>query len=104
MSRGPKTELTLQSLTETPDGSGGVSESWTSVRQVSGVLVSSRGDEKLVASKVNVYSTHVFYCDEIIGIGLNERYRFVSRSRTFEIVFVDEIRNGDLRIDLVEVR
>lgn len=103
---GPQTKLTLQSVTETSDGLGGVTESWQNVRIVSGVFVSNRGNETLSIGNKTVFATHFFFCDYSKSVTITEKNRFILGTRTFDILFVDDIgnQNIDLKIYLDEVK
>jgi SPP1 family predicted phage head-tail adaptor len=103
--RGPKTTLTLQTLTEQKDAVSGITESWVDTSNITGVLTTAKGKEKVVADRQGVYSTHVFFCDKP-SVPVTEKNRFTSGSRTFDIVFVDDVANQGkvLRIDLFELK
>ena len=85
--RGPKTTLTLQTVTKTVDSLGGYSESWTDSTTVKGVLTNTSGYERMIgAGKERVYSTHKFFCD--YNSNITEGKRFKSGDRVFDIKFV----------------
>ena len=106
---GPKTILTYQSVSETADGLGGFTETWSDVANISGVLTGSRrgliAKESLKTDKITVESSHTFYCD-VPNFTISEKGRFILGSRLFDILFVYEPGNcgHHKEIDLREVK
>jgi head-tail adaptor len=110
---GPKTQLICQRVTEISDGLGGMTQSWSNLATLSGVLTASSGvtakfagRERLLADRTTVTSSLIFYCDYPTGITITEKDRFVSGTRTFEILFVYNPANSNhhLEISLFEVK
>lgn len=87
--RGPKTELTLQSVSKSADAVGGYTESWSDDGTIKGVLTNTSGYEQIVgAGKERVYSTHKFFCDYPPSLTVAVGKRFKLGSRYFDIKFV----------------
>lgn len=89
---GPKTILTLQRKVETADGVGGITETWSSLLTISGVLTSPSGlskfsDELFRTLKETVRGVYVFFCDPP-SIAITEKDRFIYGSRIFDIRFI----------------
>lgn len=103
---GPKVRLMLQRSTETRDGYGGVSETWSNVRAVEGNLITTKGDESLMADRIAVAVTHHFFCDYSQSFTVTEKDRFVLGTRTFDILLVNNIgsMNINWNIYLKEVK
>jgi SPP1 family predicted phage head-tail adaptor len=91
MIRGPKTSLTLERKTKTRDAAGGYTETWADVAEYKGVLCTLSGNEILKYYKMTVEATHNFYLDFIHGETITEQDRFYDGTRTFEILFVNNI-------------
>jgi len=85
--RGPKTTLTLQTVTKTVDDLGGYTETWADSATIKGVLTNTSGYERMVgAGKERVYSTHKFFCDYNSSVSVGKRFKL--GSRIFDIKFV----------------
>lgn len=85
---GPKVILTLSQLTSVPDGVGGFTDTWTSVRDIEGCLMTPSGNENVIHRKVETQSTHVFYCDYDLGSDITQRDRLLFGTRLFEINYI----------------
>ncbi len=57
--------LTLQTLTETDDGQGGVTTSWTNVGSFRARISPLTNQERLIQNKVTDVCTHHVYCDNM---------------------------------------
>jgi head-tail adaptor len=110
---GPKTSLTLQRVTETSDGMGGMTQSWGNITTLTGVLTAGgntstrfAGQEKLITGKLTVTSTLIFFCDVPVGITITEKDRFILGARIFDIIFVYNPGNMNhhLEISVFEVK
>lgn len=107
---GPNVIVTIQQKTNTSDSMGGYNETWSTLKRISGVLTSPRGNEYrwegFRLGKETVRSTHIFYCDVPVGITIDETCRLVYNSRTFDIVFVREpgFMGHHLELELVEIK
>jgi len=86
---GPKVKVILEKYTQVEDVYATYTETWESVRYITGVLSLSSGRERVVHNKVEVYSSHVFFCDWQIGISIDEKYRLRYDQRIFEVLFIE---------------
>lgn len=86
---GPKVKVILEKYTQTTDIYGTFTETWESVRYISGVLSLSSGRERLMHNKTEVYSSHVFFCDWQKGITIDEKYRLRYDQREFDVLFIE---------------
>jgi len=55
--------LTLQSITETADGQGGVTSVWADVGSFRGRISPLTAQERLLQNKATMTTTHRIYCD-----------------------------------------
>jgi head-tail adaptor len=104
---GPKTVLSLQSVTEVA-GAYGTTSTWATEGTISGVLTKHAGvrlsyKETERADKVTVISTLTFFCD-IPTLTVTEKKRFTLGSRIFNIlnVYNPSNCNHHLEIELQE--
>lgn len=107
MSRGPKKKLTLQNWTDVSDGMGGFTRTYSDVSDIYGVLATVSATERMGGgNKEAVYSTHRFYMGRISTTITEKDHRFISGSRVFDIVAVNDPAQHDrfAIIDLKEVR
>jgi len=102
---GPKTELVLQRYTLVDDGMGGSTLTYQGRRNVKGVLISLRGNERFITGKTEVFRTHKFLMKFPIGIVITEIDKFTLGVRKFDIkIVVDPLEtHRNLEIDLLEV-
>lgn len=98
--RGPKTSLTLVSITRTSDGMGGWTESESNVATIEGYLRTLSGRERLASDMETVVRTHRFYCD--YNSNITEDKRFKLGSKYFDIEAINNIGNMNIymQIDL----
>jgi len=110
---GPKTTMAVQRVTETADGLGGVTESWSTIANIEGVLSAGGnttarfvGREKMIHGKSTVLSSLIFYCDVPEGITITEKDRMYYDSKAYDIVFVYNPGNMNhhLEISLFEAQ
>jgi len=75
--------FTPQTLSEMPDGGGGVTSAWANGIPFAGRLSILSASERLSADKITVFATHKLYCDgaEVIG----ETQRILFGTRIFEV-------------------
>jgi len=102
---GKKAILELRRKTETSDGLGGFTISWAGLRNITGVLSTIRGDERLSADKMTVIASHYFYIDYPIGETITEADIFVKGITTYKIIYINNMghsQNRRLRITLKE--
>jgi len=102
---GKKVTMELRRWTGTPDGMGGETFAWAGLRNITGVLSTIRGDERLSADKLTVIADHYFYIDYPIGIKITEKDIFVKGTTTYKIIYINNMGHTQgkrLRITLKE--
>ena len=102
---GKKVTLELRRKTVTDDGMGNFTTTWAGLRNITGVLSTLKGDERLSADKLTVIQTHYFYIDFPIGETITAEDIFQYGIREFKIIFPADIganQNKRLRITLLE--
>ena len=102
---GKKITMELRREKETSDGKGGYTLDWAGLRNITGVLSTIRGDERLSADKLTVISSHYFYIDYPIGETITEEDIFQYGTRKFKIIFIYDMghmQKERLRITLKE--
>ena len=87
----------VQSYTETEDGLGGWTETWTTDTTISGVLDLRRGDTTEVANKQTVNSTHILLTDIH---AINEKQRIVYDGKAYYVDYVDNPVNIDSHLEI----
>ena len=94
--------LTLQSLTETADGQGGVTSVWEDVGSFRGRISPLTAQERLLQNKETMTTTHRIYCDPMT---VTPKDRIKWGSYYFEIIGItnpSEIYHH-LEIDVREI-
>ena len=102
---GKKTTMELRRETETSDGKGGYTLGWSGLRNITGVLSTIRGDERLSADKLTVIADYYFYIDYPIGETITEEDIFQYGLRKFKIIYINDMGANQklrLRITLLE--
>jgi len=102
---GKKTILELRRKTEVSDGLGGFTTSWASLRNITGVLSTIRGAERVAADKITVIADYYFYIDYPIGVTITEEDIFVKGTTEYKIIYINNIganQNRRLQITLKE--
>ena len=102
---GKKTTLELKRYSSVSDGMGGFVEGWAGLRNITGVLSTIRGDERLSADKLTIIADFHFYIDFPIGITINEADIFVRGTTTYKIIYINNMgsnMNRRLKITLKE--
>jgi len=102
---GKKTTLELRRKTATPDGMGGETITWAGLRNITDVLSTIHGDERLSADKMTVIASHYFYIDYPIGETITEADIFVKDTTTYKIIYINNMGHTQgkrLRITLKE--
>ena len=98
---GKKTTLELRRKTEVSDGLGGFTTSWESLRNITGVLSTLRGAERLAADKVTVIADFNFYIDFPVGIIIDEKDIFVKGTTEYKIIYINNVgANQDRRLQI----
>jgi len=102
---GKKVTMELRRETEVSDGKGGYTLSWTGLRNITGVLSTIRGNERLSADKLTVIADFNFYIDYPIGETITEEDIFQYGLRKFKIIYINDMganQNKRLKITLKE--
>lgn len=102
---GKKVTLELRRETTVSDGFGGWTTTVEGKRNITGVLSTIKGDERLSADKLTVISSHYFYVDFPIGLTITAEDIFRYGTRKFKIIFPADIganQEKRLRITLLE--
>jgi len=88
---GKKTTLELRRKTEVSDELGGFIISWTGLRNITGVLSTIRGSERLSADKLTVIADFYWYIDYPIGETITEADIFVKDTTTYKIIYINNM-------------
>lgn len=87
---GPQTSAVIQSLTTSSDSMGGITETWTNLYSVSGVLtrpsIKNNQGEIQLENKQTTIANYMFFMDYRPGI--TEKHRLVIGTRVFDILWV----------------
>ncbi len=67
--------LTLQSLTETSDSQGGVTQSWSDIGSFRGRISSLSTEERMAQDKEQAFYTHKIFCDPM-AVGHTDRIKW----------------------------
>lgn len=97
--------MELRRKTEVSDGMGGFVEAWSGLRNITGVLSTIRGAERLSADKLTVIADFYFYIDFPVGEVITEEDIFIKGTKKFKIIYLNNMgANQDkrLRITLLE--
>ena len=98
---GKKIILELKQYTSVSDGFGGYVNGYAGVRNITGVLSTIRGDERLSADKLTIIADFHFYIDFPIGITINEADIFVRGTTEYKIVYINNLgSNQDQRLKI----
>lgn len=102
---GPKTILTLKRKIKTADAAGGWTTTLATIKNVTGVLSTIRGNERLSADKLTVIADYYFYMDYPKGFTITETDTFYYGTRKFKIIYINNLganQNQRLKITLKE--
>jgi len=102
---GKKVKMELRRNTETSDGMGGVTTAWAGLRNITGVLSTIQGNERLSADKLQVIADFHFYIDFPIGLTITEEDIFRYSTRKFKIIYISNLggnQDRTLQITLLE--
>uniref|UniRef100_A0A6M3KCX6 Putative head-tail joining protein n=1 Tax=viral metagenome TaxID=1070528 RepID=A0A6M3KCX6_9ZZZZ len=96
--------FTPQTLTETDDGQGGVTQAWADGTAFRGRLSSLPVDERMSADKLTTYASHRLFCD-YQSLTEAQRIRNSDSTRYFQIKGIVNPSNAShhLEIDLLEL-
>lgn len=97
--------MELRRKTETDDGMGNVTITWAGLRNITGVLSTIRGAERLSADKLQVIADFYWYIDFPVGVVITEEDIFQYGTRKFKIIYVNDMganQNQKLKITLKE--
>jgi len=94
--------LTLQSVTETADGQGGVTQTWEDAGSFRGRISTLSAQERLMQDKTTNTTTHRVYCDNMT-VDPNDRIKW--GSYIFEITGITNPSSAydHLEIDVREI-
>jgi len=99
---GKKIVLELRRKTEVSDGMGGVTTTVESLRNITGVLSTIRGVERLSADKLTVIADYYFYIDFPIGVTITEKDIFVKGTTEYKIIYINNVgANQNRRLQIV---
>ena len=88
--RGPKTTVFLSRLTQTADGLGTFTTTWSDVRSIKGVFWTLSGNERLAYEKLTEDISHNLAFDNLIGETITTRDRLrLTDGTIYEIKFID---------------
>ena len=90
---GKKVTMELRRKTEVSDGLGGVVESWVGLRNISGVLSTLRGDERVASDKLTVIADFHFYIDFPIGETITSKDIFIKGTTEYKIIYMNNMGN-----------
>jgi len=102
---GKKTTMELRRKAKTDDEMGGHTITWAGLRNITGVLSTIRGSERLSADKLTVIADFYWYIDFPIGETITEEDIFQYGTREFKIIYINDIganQNKRLKITLKE--
>lgn len=102
---GKKVTMELRRETTESDGMGGKTTTWAGLRNITGVLSTIRGSERLSADKLIVIADFYWYIDFPIGETITEEDIFQYGLRKFKIIYIADIghmQNQRLKITLKE--
>lgn len=80
-----KQRITIEQETETPDGSGGFSVSWSTYKSCFARIETIQGNERKFAQRLEENITHVITCRAKSVTGVNTSMRISFQSRLFQI-------------------
>ena len=102
---GKKVIMELRRKTTTPDGMGGEIITEAALRNITGVLSTIRGAERLAADKITVVADFYWYIDYPLGETITEEDIFVKDTTEYKIIYINNMghnQNGRLKITLKE--
>lgn len=86
---GKKTTMELRRKTKTDDEMGGHTITWAGLRNITGVLSTIRGNERLSADKLTVIADYYWYIDYPIGETITEEDIFQHGTRKFKVIHIN---------------
>ena len=94
--------LTLQTLTETDDGQGGVTSVWSDTGSFKARISSLSAQERMAQDKMTTFATHRVYCDNM-NVTTADRIKW--GSYYFKIIGIKNPSEAfhHLEIDVVEI-
>jgi len=98
---GKKTTLELKRKILVSDGMGGFVEGWAGLRNITGVLSTIRGIERVAADKITVIADYYFYIDFPVGVAITEADIFVKGTTEYKIIYINNVgANQDRRLQI----
>ena len=70
---------------------GGYSTTLAGLRNITGVLSTLRGAERLAADKLTVIADYNFYIDYPIGVEITEKDIFVKGTTEYKIIYINNV-------------
>ena len=97
--------MELRRNIEVSDGMGGYTTTMAGLRNITGVLSTIRGDERLSMDKLTVIADYNFYIDFPVGILITEKDIFVKGTTEYKIIYINNmghVQDRQLKITLKE--
>jgi SPP1 family predicted phage head-tail adaptor len=91
--------LTSQRYTETSNGMGGSTQTWTEHLSFEGVIDFMSGNEQKQAEQIGVVANHILLVFEIIDIKENDRIYY--NEKMYDVKFVDNPMNMDQHLEIL---
>ncbi|MBA7558321.1 hypothetical protein ES705_51120 [subsurface metagenome] len=88
---GKKTTMELRRKAESDDEMGGRILTWAGLRNITGVLSTIRGNERLSADKLTVIADYYWYIDYPIGETITEEDIFQHGTRKFKVIYINDM-------------
>lgn len=100
-----KPGYSIKSVTNTPDGAGSFTKTYTEHANVSGRMRPLTGSEILANEKLGAITTHRFYCP-VITVAETDRIYDENNDRIYDIKFIKNPMEMDdhLEIDCEQIR
>ena len=89
-----------QTLTETADLQGGVTQAWADGTAFRGRLSSLPVAERMSADKLTVYASHKLFCDYASSLSEDDRIRNSDSTRYFQIKGIVNPSNSNHHLEL----
>lgn len=95
-------QFSFESLTMTPDGQGGFSESWSNFSTVSGFVEPQPGGEQFIDGQVKFPQSFTFAFESIAG--LDEKMRINYNSEFYNIESISPVMDSDVWTEIVATK
>lgn len=97
-----RNSIEIQELTNTPDGGGGFSTTWTTIHTISAMIKPVSGGERMRAMQLNATISHRIFLRYIEGIKPTMRVKFGDRLFQIRLPLNLEERNRWLELHCEE--